>query len=137
MNTGPLASADPYLVALPDAPAHAAEISRLSGLPLGHITSVHQQTPPPQFGPQNRVMLEVDYGPDLSVVGVSPFVGSQQYYPVPNPNLRVYVQGSGRTADDARASVTAYEGAVRKAAAQFGLSSTDVQIECGDVSSGQ
>jgi hypothetical protein len=133
----PLASADPYLAALRDAQLHAAEIARLTGLPLGHITSVHQQTPPPQFGPQNRVMLEVDFGPDLSVVGFSPFVGSQQYNQVTNPGLRVFVQGFGRTADDARASANAYEGAVRKASAQFGLSAADVQIEGGAVNSGQ
>jgi hypothetical protein len=133
----PSASADPYLVALRDAQVHAAEIARFTGLPLGHITSVHQQTPPPQFGPQNRVMLEVDYGPDLSVVGVSPFIGNPQYNPGTNPGFRVNVQGYGTTADDARASVNAYESAVRRAAAQFGISEADVQIEGGMVNSGE
>jgi hypothetical protein len=133
----PMASADPYVVALRDAQAHAAEIARFTGLPLGHITSVHQETPPPQFGPQNRVMLQVEYGPELSVVGVSPFVGNQQYGQFPNTGFRVFVQGYGSTADDARASVNAYENAVRGAAAHFGITAADVQIEGGVVNSGQ
>lgn len=133
----PSASADPYLVALRDAQTHAAEVARLTGLPLGHITSVHQQTPPPQYGYQNRVLLEVEYGPDLSVVGVSSLAGGPPNSQFPNQGLRVYVQGYGNSADDARASVTAYESAVRKAVAQFGIAAADLQIVGGAVNSGQ
>ncbi|HLJ83924.1 MAG TPA: hypothetical protein VKT51_07135 [Candidatus Eremiobacteraceae bacterium] len=133
----PSTTADPYLVALRDAQAHAAEIARITGLPLGHITSVHQQAPPPQYTTQNRVMLEVDYGPDLSVVGVSSLAATAPYNQSTNQGLRIYVGGYGNSADDARASLNAYESAVRKAAARFGITSAELQIVGGAVNSGQ
>lgn len=133
----PSASEDPYLTALRDAQTHAAEIAKSSGLPLGRITSVHQQTPPPPYARDTRVMLEVDYGPNLSVVGVSSAGISQQSDAGPGEGLRVYVMGTGPSPQDARNSVSAFEDAVRKSAMQAGIGASDFQIQGGQVNTVQ
>jgi uncharacterized protein YggE len=128
----PSASADPYEAALRDAQVHAAEIARLSGLPLGRITAVHQQAQMPQYAPQVRVVLEVDYGSELSIIGESPYQPPQYGLPTKS-GLTVMITGSGATAQDAQTSATAYEQAVRKAAAEFGLGADQVQVQGGSV----
>jgi Protein of unknown function (DUF541) len=131
-SPAPSASADPYESALRDAQTHAVEIAKLSGLPLGRITSVHQQSPMPQYAQQSRVILEVDYGPELSIIGESPFQPPQYGLPM-RSGLTVMISGSGATAQDAQASAAAYEQAVRKAAAEFGLGADQVQVQGGAV----